>query len=110
MSSKPSVFLDLLESFLDVYLPCSVGVRPNTIKSYKDSFRLLLSYMYERRHVSADALQFSDLNYETILDFLSWLEADRGCSHDQKPTAFRFVIFLKIRTKQELRRCNYFSV
>lgn len=80
MSSKPSVFLDLLESFLDVYLPCSVGVRPNTIKSYKDSFRLLLSYMYERRHVSADALQFSDLNYETILDFLSWLEADRGCS------------------------------
>jgi len=79
MGSKPSVFLDLLESFLSVYLPHSVGVRPNTIKSYKDSFRLLLNYMYEKRQVSADALQFSDLNYETILDFLSWLETERGC-------------------------------
>ena len=80
MSNKPSVFLDLLESFLSIYLPCSVGVRPNTVKSYKDSFRLLLNYMYENRHVSADTLQFSDLNYETILDFLSWLETERGCS------------------------------
>ena len=79
MSSKPSVFLDLLENYLSVYLPCSVGVRPNTIKSYKDSFRLLLSYMYESRHVSADALQFSDLNYESILGFLSWIETERGC-------------------------------
>ena len=80
MSSKPSAFLDLLESFLSVYLPCSVGVRPNTIKSYKDSFRLLLSYMYESHSISADVLQFSDLNYETILGFLSWLETERGCS------------------------------
>ena len=79
MNSKPSVFLDLLENFLDVYLPCSVGVRPNTIKSYKDSFRLLLGYMYESRNVDADALLFSDLNYETILDYLSWLETERGC-------------------------------
>ena len=80
MSNKPSVFLDLLENFLSVYLPCSVGVSPNTIKSYKDSFRLLLKYMYERRQVSADKLQFADLNYETMLDFLLWLEIDRGCS------------------------------
>ena len=80
MGSKPSAFLELLENFLSVYLPCSVGVRPNTIKSYKDSFRLLLNYMYESRQVSADTLQFSDLNYETILDFLSWLETERGCS------------------------------
>jgi site-specific recombinase XerD len=36
--------------------------------------------MYDSRHVSADALQFSDLNYESILGFLSWLEAERGCS------------------------------
>jgi len=80
MGSKPSVFLDLLENFLSIYLPCSVGVRPNTIKSYKDSFRLLLGYMYKSRQISADALQFTDLNYETIIDFLSWLETERGCS------------------------------
>jgi site-specific recombinase XerD len=80
MSNKPSEFLELLENFLSVYLPCSVGVRPNTIKSYKEAFRLLLGYMYEKRQISADHVQFTDLNYETILDFLSWLETERGCS------------------------------
>ena len=80
MSNKPSEFLDLLENFLSVYLPCSVGVRPNTIKSYKDAFRLLLGYMYEKRQLVADKIAFSDLNYETMLDFLSWLEKERGCS------------------------------
>jgi site-specific recombinase XerD len=35
--------------------------------------------MYEKRQISADKLQFSDLNYETMLDFLSWLETERGC-------------------------------
>jgi len=80
MNSKTSEFLDLLESFLSVYLPCSVGVRPNTIKSYKDAFRLLLCFMYEKRKFNADKILFSDLSYELILDFLSWLEAERGCS------------------------------
>jgi len=80
MKSKQSDFLSLLESYLSIYLPCSVGVRPNTIKSYKDSFRLLLNFMYEKRQISADKLQFSDLCYETIQNFLYWLETERGCS------------------------------
>jgi len=80
MSSKTSEFLDLLESFLGVYLPCSVGVRPNTIKSYKDAFRLFICFMHENRQIDADKILFSDLSYELILDFLSWLEAERGCS------------------------------
>ena len=80
MSAKPSGFLDLLESFLSVYLPLSVGVRPNTIKSYKDSFRLLLQYMYDERQISADKLHFANLDYETLLNFLHWLETERECS------------------------------
>ena len=80
MNTKSSVFLDLLESFLSNYLPYSVGVRPNTIKSYKDSFRLLLCYMYDKHQVSADKISFNNLNYEVMLNFLYWLETERGCS------------------------------
>ena len=76
---KTNEFLELLESFLYVYLPCSVGTRPNTVKSYKDAFRLLLRYMYEEKHINSGKITFTDLNYETILDFLSWLEIKRGC-------------------------------
>jgi len=80
MGSKPSVFMDLLKNFIGVYLSCSVGASPNTIKSYKDTYRLLLNYMYDKQQISADKLQFADLNYESMLDFLSWLEKERGCS------------------------------
>jgi len=79
MKNKPSEFLGLLESFLNVYLPCSVGVSPNTVKSYKDAFRLLLKYMYDEKHMNADKVTFIDLDYETMLGFLSWLEKERDC-------------------------------
>ena len=80
MKNKPTEFLDLLNSFLHEYLPYSVGVSPNTVKSYKDAFRLLLRYMYEEKHIDADKVAFTDLDFKTLLDFLSWLETKRGCS------------------------------
>lgn len=79
MKNKPSEFLELLKSFLYVHLPCSVGVSPNTVKSYKDAFRLLFKFMYEEKHMHADKVAFTDLDYTTILGFLSWLETERGC-------------------------------
>jgi site-specific recombinase XerD len=79
MKCKPTEFLELLESFLYVYLPCSAGVSPNTVKSYKDAFRLFLRYLYEVKHINADKVAFTDLNYKTILEFLSWLETERCC-------------------------------
>jgi site-specific recombinase XerD len=80
MKNKPNGFLELLEGFLYVYLPCSVGVSANTVKSYKDAFRLLLGYMHEEKHINADEVAFTDLDYKTMLDFLSWLETERGSS------------------------------
>lgn len=79
MKKKSIVFLELLESFLNTYLPCSVGLSINTINSYKQAFRLLLTYMYDQKKVPADKISFSDLDYETLLDFFSWLEKVRGC-------------------------------
>jgi site-specific recombinase XerD len=73
-------FLDTLESFLNVYLPCSVGVSPNTVKSYKDTFRLLLNYLFAEKQISSDSVAFTDLNYDTMLGYLSWLETERKCS------------------------------
>jgi len=80
MKSKSPEFLETLDNFLNTYLPFSVGASPNTVKSYKSAFRLLLRYLYERKNICADKIEFADLNYETILDFLSWVETERGCS------------------------------
>ncbi|MGN0421770.1 MAG: tyrosine-type recombinase/integrase [Lachnospiraceae bacterium] len=64
------------------YLPYSRGLSPNTINSYKQSFLLLLRFMLEEKGKKADDIRFSDLNYDTLLDFFNWLETDRLC----KPT------------------------
>lgn len=44
MSDK-SVFLPLLNDYMNTYLPVGIGVQPNAIKSYKYAFRLLIEYM-----------------------------------------------------------------
>jgi len=79
MKYKPSEFLELLEGFLYEYLPSSVGVSFNTVKSYKDTFRILLSYINEEKHIDAGKITFTDLDYQTILGFLSWIETVRCC-------------------------------
>ena len=38
--------------------------------------------MLEEKGTKADNIRFSDLNYDTLLDFFNWLERDRLC----KPT------------------------
>jgi len=80
MKNKQAEFMELLRSFLSTYLPCSVGASVNTVKSYKDAFRLLLIFMHEQKNINADKVSFADLDYKTMLDFLSWLETGRGCS------------------------------
>jgi site-specific recombinase XerD len=84
MKRKVSTFLELLNSFVAEYLPDAVGAGPNTIKSYKAAYRLLLRYMFQEKGVSADQVSFESLDYQTITDFLSWLEKSRGCSATTK--------------------------
>lgn len=76
--------MELLETFFDRHLPVSVGVSPNTIKSYKYAFRLLLEYMYNKHGIPAGDIGFEDLNYENLTGFLDWLENERHCSVSTK--------------------------
>lgn len=84
MKNKPSRFLELMEGFIDKYLPIAVGASPNTIKSYKYAFRLLLEYLYSKQGINADSICFEQLDYECITGFLDWLETDRRCSVSTK--------------------------
>lgn len=70
----------LLEQFLTEYMPLSSGLSPNTIRSYKHSFRLLFQYIYQVKHKDAGEIMFKDLDFETIDGFLKWIETERKCS------------------------------
>jgi len=82
--NEPSKFLELLNSFITNYMPCSVGASPNTVTSYKYAFRLLLEFMYSKKGIPADKIAFEQLDFDTMTEFLDWIEKDRGCSASTK--------------------------
>lgn len=75
----------LLEDYFETYLPYSRGLSQNTITSYKQSFQLLMRFMLDVKKINANKIEFSDLTYDTLLEFLNRLESDRLQACNKKP-------------------------
>ena len=80
MKNKSLGFMELLERFFGEYVPYSEGLSDNTLISYKFAFRLLFEYLYEEKGIPADKVTFKHLAFDTVNDFLLWLEEKRRCS------------------------------
>ena len=79
MASK-SYFLPALSEFFSAYLPKTKGLSVNTIRSYKQIFRLLLEYIYAKHGLLPEKIEFHHLEKGTIEAWLDWLCTQRGCS------------------------------
>ena len=77
---KPTDFAKHLTEFLSVYLPMQKNVSHNTIRSYRDTFKILIKYYQEIKNIPAERLTIDLLSSERLIDFLGWLETDRKCS------------------------------
>lgn len=77
---KPTDFAKALSHSLAVYLPGQRNVSPNTIKSYRDTFKLLLLYCKQDCNLSIERLCLKHIDKALILGFLAWLEKDRSNS------------------------------
>ncbi len=62
-----------LKDFFHTYLRQQRGLSPNTIKSYRDTFKLLLQYLQAQRRKSGP-VDVIELDVKTILAFLQYLE------------------------------------
>lgn len=76
---KPTDCAMRLSSFLAKYLPTQRNVSPNTIKSYSQTFALLLVYCRDQRRLPPHRLTLDQLTPEVILAFLDHLESQRKC-------------------------------
>jgi site-specific recombinase XerD len=76
---KPTDFSRHLTGFLSEYLPLQRNVSRNTIKSYRDAFKLLLSFCAEDG-LAIEKVTMQKLSAERIKRFLQWLEAERNSS------------------------------
>lgn len=77
---KPTDLAMRLSSFLGEHLPAQRNASPNTIKSYGQTFALLLVYCRDHHRVPPQRLTLDRLTPEVVLAFLDYLERQRKCS------------------------------
>jgi site-specific recombinase XerD len=75
---KVSSLAPTLEAFFTDRLLCQRRVSPNTIASYRDTFRLLLSFAQQKTGTPPARLELSHLDAPLIGAFLEHLETERG--------------------------------
>lgn len=69
-------FAKYLQSFFHKYLLGNFGASSNTIRAYKKSFSLLVSFMTKVKNIPPHKLELKHLNKDSISEFLMWLETN----------------------------------
>jgi len=67
----------LVHSFFLDHLVTVKGLRPASIRSYRDTVRLLLCFIAEQKGTKITKLGLEDLSFEQVLGFLRYLEDNR---------------------------------
>ena len=78
--TPPTLIGPLLQFFFTDYLIAQRRVSPQTIASYRDTFRLLLQFVDHETGIGPTALPMASLDAGIILRFLDALEKNRGNS------------------------------
>lgn len=73
-------FARVTTKYFSDFLSGQRNVSPNTIKSYRNTFRQLLTYMRDEKRIPPEKIEFKDIRAETIVEFLSWLEKNNQIS------------------------------
>ncbi len=67
-----------IHQFFDQYLTRIKGVSSNTIKAYRDTFKLFIAFAAQYHSVKIDSLKIDHLSSELVLAFLNHLEQHRS--------------------------------
>ena len=68
----------LMHSFFVDHLVAVKGLRPASVRSYRDTIRLLLCFVAKEKSAKITKLGLEDLSFEVVLGFLGYLEGERG--------------------------------
>jgi integrase/recombinase XerD len=102
--------LPLVGSYFRDHLTRARGASPHTLRSYRDTLRLLFSFIAERRRRSVADLTLDDLQAPDVLAFLSHLESKRSnvvASRNVRLAAIRS--FFKHLVEHDLSRADQYQ-
>lgn len=95
-----------VRSFFEDHLAVQKGLRPTSIRSYRDTVRLFLNFVSADRHRPITRLHMEDLTMGSALAFLKHLEQERGNhirTRNQRLAALRtFFTYLATRMPEML--------
>jgi site-specific recombinase XerD len=67
-----------MHSFFIDHLVTVKGLRPASVRSHRDTMRLLLRFLAQRNRTKITRLSVEDLTFEAVLGFLRYLEQERN--------------------------------
>lgn len=82
----------------------------NTIKNYRDAFKLFLIFCKKEKQLVPERLTISKISSELISEYYDWLQTSRGCSinsRNHRRTALNsFFAYLQIEAPEHLFLCQ----
>lgn len=78
--TKNQDFAYYVSKFLTEYLSGTKNYSINTIRSYRDAFKLLLIYFEEKQSISAHKMKIENITSDALRGFTEWLSTTRGSS------------------------------
>lgn len=85
-------FAKSVQNFFEDYIIKERGLSNHTMRSYRDTFILLLNYFQSVENITADKIELRHLTRKAIGGFLNWLETERhntGTTRNQRFAAIR---------------------
>jgi len=77
MKTGMTDFAIFLQAFFTNYLAGERRASQHTIRSYRDTFVLLIDYMKDVSGIPADKLMMANFSRDVILSFLNWLQENK---------------------------------
>jgi len=67
----------IIQSFFLDHLITVKGLRPQSVRSYRDTIRLMLCFLARQKRTRITRLDLDDLTFDRVTDFLRYLEDER---------------------------------
>ena len=107
---KPQSLAFHLHAFFVQRLVQEMQASPHTVASYRDTFRLLLTYASHQLETAPTDLQIADIDAEMVGRFLMFVETTRGNSARSRNTRLSsirsFFKYIALREPQLLHQCQ----
>ncbi len=107
---KPTDFSRCISDFLSRYLVNERAASTNTINAYRDTFVLLLTFIEKQQQIKLEKLVLDDINKETIVAFLDWIQSKRKCGNATRnlrlAAIHSFYKYLQYQSLDNLYECQ----